>query len=496
MALGGMSVSALAASPLAFLSGSGSHDRILVMIRLKGGNDGLNTLIPLYDYSKYQQLRPNLAIGSNDYFSLTDRHALPTVMSPLQSLWNEGKMKIVNGVGYPDHNLSHFESIDIWSSGDTTNSSPQSGVFGRYYTQTFPDYISNPSPIPPAIKIGGPDSILYYDQEGVDLSVNVASANELANIASSGSLYDVENILNQCYYGEQLEFLRTISNTTFRYADILSESFDKGSNNTAYPNNLGDQLALVARLIKGGLGTQLYMVTLDGFDTHVNQVNQHRNLMANLAESVASFYRDLENTEYADKVLSMTYSEFGRRVQQNASNGTDHGTAAPVLMFGSGLNGSGMVGDDPDLDDLDNTENLKFTTDFRSIYATVLEYWLCAEASSVDSVMNDTYERLDLGLACSPSTHTSIPIAQSLSFRAFQESSIFCIEVNLSRPEILKVEVFDILGQSLGLLHSGRLTAGKHTFSLPIGQYRTMAIVYQINSSHRRIAEQFVIRGW
>ena len=401
MMLGHLPVNALSSSPLSMLLDGSNSDRILVMIRLNGGNDGLNTMIPLYDYDTYLNSRPQIALNTADTIQLTNEHALNQNLNALMPLWNQGSMKIVNGVGYENHNLSHFTSSDIIASASDANQEEPSGWIGRYLDDCFPDFLTNAPEHPPAVQIAGGGSVLFNGgPESVDnFSLTVSSPEQLFEIAQSGQLYDLDN-LPECTYGEQLGFLRTVANTTFSYAEVIKEKFDEGENSVGYEGSLGQQLGLVARLIKGGLRTQFYVVTLNGFDTHADQDATHGALMRTLSSAVNSFFTDLDQGNRANDVLAMTFSEFGRRLQENASRGTDHGTASPTMLFGPSLNGNGVLGGDPDLDDLDANGNLKFTTDFRSIYATVLENWLCIEPEQVDALLFRNFERLDLGLQC------------------------------------------------------------------------------------------------
>ncbi len=495
-ALGGLPIKSLGLSPLTFLNGNsaGNNGRILVMIRLKGGNDGLNTIIPTFDYGTYAANRPQLAIPQNELIALNDAFAMHGNMSSLNSLWDSGQMKVVNNVGYPDHNLSHFESIDVWSSANQDTDSLRSGWLGRYFVDCNPDYQENPPLAPPAVKIGGPESILYYDDNQVDLAINVANAEELATIAGNGELYNVDGILDPCYYGEQVGFLRTMANSTFRYAEVISEAYNLGTNAVNYTTSLGQQLSVVSKMIKGDLGTQLYMVTLNGFDTHVGQSSKHANLLKDLADAVSTFYTDLKADNKDKEVLTMTFSEFGRRVQQNASNGTDHGTSAPVMLFGPGLEGSGILGDNPDLQDLDNAENLKFSTDFRSIYSSVLEYWLCAPSDQVDMILGDNYDRIDLGLTCSPVSSVSRPITQTIGHRAYQRSGQLVIEVSLDRSDNLTIEVFTFLGQHVASVHQGYVLDGIHTFATPIPNLNPLPLVYRITNGKQQVSGKIVMK--
>jgi uncharacterized protein (DUF1501 family) len=185
-------------------------------------------------------------------------------------------------------------------------------------------------------------------------------------VAENGTLYDNHNH-GQTLHGSQVSFLRETSNTTFRYASVINDAYNSSKDFDGYlKNNFGLQLSLVSRFIKGGLGTKVYMVTLGGFDTHANQPNRHESLMRTLTQSIDAFYEDLKSFGVADKVLSMTFSEFGRRVAENGSTGTDHGSAAPIMLFGPALNGNGFVGTHPNLSALDKQGNMANTTDFRA----------------------------------------------------------------------------------------------------------------------------------
>ncbi len=493
--LAGLPVSSLGMSSLSAAGGAANGDgRILVMIRLKGGNDGLNTIIPTFDYGTYAANRPTIAVEQSDITQLTDKFGIPSIMDPLKGLWDTGQMKVVNSVGYEDPNLSHFESIDIWSSGTRSNDPARSGWLGRTYVNQYPDYLENPSPIPPAVKIGGPDSILFFDDNGADLGFNVGNAAEIDAIGDSGTVFSLDVIDNECYYGDQVEFLRTMANSTYRYVDVISEAFQQGSNAVEYSGELGEQLSIVSRMIKGNLGTQLYLVTLNGFDTHVNQTNNHSNLMNDLSQSIAAFYEDLGIDGLDNDVLTMTFSEFGRRVQQNASDGTDHGTAAPVLLFGPGLNGEGILGDDPDLSDLDNSGNLKYGTDFRSLYSSILEYWLCIDPSAVDDILGEAYPRMDIGLQCSPISSTSAPVQQTIAHSAYQSQNLLNIKVQLNRPDQIKVDLYTILGQHLAVVHNGYVSAGPHTFNTPVGQYGKIPVFYRITNGQTQLTGKVVLR--
>lgn len=494
---GGMPLTALKGAFLEMALANSPTDRVLVLIRLKGGNDGLNTIIPVFDYGTYQSLRPGIRVASANILPLDSAFGMPQWMGALSPLWQEGRMKVVHGVGYPDQNLSHFRSSDIWASASNANVIDESGWLGRLLVEQYPDYLTNPPAVPPAVQIGGVGNITFMDGDNVNLSVSVTNPDDLAEIARLGQLYDID-VLPDCFHGEQLGYLRVVANSTFIYAQAIKNAYDNSTTNATYQDGaLWRQLALVARLIKGGLGTKLYMVTLDGFDTHAGQNNNHPALLAQLAGAVNAFYTDLAAGDRDGDVLCMTQSEFGRRPEQNASQGTDHGAAAPLFLFGSGLNGSGFVGTAPSLQNLDNDGNLQFSTDFRRVYATVLENWLCIDAATVDEVMGQTFSRLPLGLDC-VTTGIAGDAAPGIDHEVrYISGRQVVISYHLPSAATVRVEVFNMLGQPVATLVNAYQSQGRHEvqFSpangwLPAGQY-----VYRISAGRSAVSRSIRMVG-
>ena len=490
--LGKMPITAMASSPLAWaLANSENNERILVLVRLKGGNDGLNMIIPVFDYGTYQANRPGIGIPLAQITNLNNEFGIPNSMADVMPLWQDGRMKVVNSVGYPDQNLSHFRSADIWASASDANVVEDSGWLGRFLEGQFPDYLTNPPSVPPAIQIGGSGNLIFNNSDAINMGVIVDDPNALYEIAQNGQLYDTTN-LPECYYGDQLGYLRTIANSTFRYTEAITQAYDASTNAAAYDNGFAQQLALVARLIKGGLGTRLYMVTLDGFDTHAGQNNIHPNLLNTLAKGMKAFYDDLGVGGFAKDVLSMTFSEFGRRPEQNASGGTDHGAAAPLLLFGEGLNGNGIVGENPDLHNLDPNGNLQFSTDFRQAYATLLEYWLCVDADTVDGVLGQSFTRMpELGLDCAP-TPVFEPLALQLKHWATYEGGQVGIYYILPEGMPVQVQIFNMLGQPVATLFNGYQPAGQHRHVFHADRARITAgyYVYSIQAGRQVFSQK------
>ena len=496
--LGGTNVSASAPSPLSVALSQSENDNILVIIRLKGGNDGLNTVVPLYDYDTYANLRPTIRHQENELLSLSPDFAIPSYMNALESVWGEGNMKIIHGVGYPDQSLSHFRSSDIWASADAINDE-QTGWWGRYFEDLYPDYLINPPEIPPAIQIGSIGNLIFEGTNS-NYAFSVADPNQLANIAQTGGLHDVVN-LPECVYGDKLLFLRAQTNTTLTYAEVINDAYMASSNQATYlQDDLSEQLAIIARMIKGGLGTKVYMVSLGGFDTHANQVNKQRGLHENLASGIKSFYEDLASEGYDDKVLGMTISEFGRRPYENGSNGTDHGTASPTFLFGAGLNGSGFVGAHPDINAgaWDNNDNLVPTTDFRDVYASVLTDWFCIDPSVVNTILlNDNYQTLNLGLNCQGLSIPDFSNVSHFSHVATYRDNRTFIEINMQNSAHVEVKLFNILGQEMASLCNEVLTPGNHIIDvktranirLAYGQY-----IYRINTLGQFYSKSILIK--
>ena len=496
--LGGTNVSATAPSPLSVALSQSENDNILVIIRLKGGNDGLNTIVPLYDYDTYANLRPTIRHQENELLSLSPDFAIPSYMNALESVWGEGNMKVIHGVGYPDQSLSHFRSSDIWASTDAINDE-QTGWWGRYFEDLYPDYLISPPEIPPAIQIGSIGNLIF---EGTNSNYAFAVANpeQLANIAQTGGLHDVVN-LPECVYGDKLLFLRAATNTTFTYAEVINDAYMASSNQATYlQDDLSEQLAIIARMIKGGLGTKVYMVSLDGFDTHANQVDKQRELHENLASGIKNFYEDLATAGYDDKVLGMTISEFGRRPYENGSNGTDHGSASPTFLFGAGLNGSGFVGAHPDINASawDNNNNLVPSTDFRDVYASVLTDWFCLDPSVVNTILlNDNYQTLNLGLNCQGLRSPDFSNVSHFSHVATYKDNRTFIEINMQNTGHVELKLFNILGQEVATLGNEILHPGKHRIDvkarantrLGYGQY-----IYRINTQGQFYSRSILIK--
>jgi uncharacterized protein (DUF1501 family) len=386
--LGNLPLRAFQPTPLmAALAAGGGPDRYLVMIRLGGGNDGLNTVIQRNN-AQYYNLRPNIAIKEDNMWYMSNEYGMPQSSNSLKPLWDEGMMKVIFNVGYPNPNYSHFRSYDIIASASDSDVTINTGWIGRFLNNEYAAFLETPPTVPPALQIGV-QSDLIFKSDRASMALAVSSPQEFYQIAQSGQLYDVSG-LGSSPRDTELAFVRQTANAAFRYASSIKIAYTAGKNQVNYPtgNYLAEQLAIVARLIKGNLGTRVFMVEIDGFDTHALEFDAHQLLMQNLANAVKTFYDDLKvgGGGLENKVLSMTFSEFGRTIYENASKGTDHGWGTHTLLFGGGI-GNGFAGQYQDLSNPDPYTDPPFSVDFRSVYATVLQDWLGNNPNLVNFVM-------------------------------------------------------------------------------------------------------------
>jgi uncharacterized protein (DUF1501 family) len=361
------------------------NDNILVMIQLAGGNDGLRTVVPIAD-PKLHDLRPKLA-GSmvSQALPISNQYGLNHSLSGIKGLWDKGKVAIVQGVGYPNPTFSHFESIRIWETGDPTRRQVD-GWLGRTLATS---YDSNGHPltgcacgatdVPGALRDLQATLTVIQNQKtfgftgGTEVEAAVGALYK-GTPGIYGALFDTAIATAT----ETMATLRT-SNTTYK---AMADYTDKVNLVYSSKNQLAAALQLAAELIVTGTGVKLLHVTLGGFDTHYTELNRHDDLMGYLDTAVNAFYQDLAAHNMADKVLIATWSEFGRRPKENASGGTDHGAAAPLLLIGDPVKG-GLYGQEPSLTSLDQTGNMKYSVDFRSVYQEILSGHLGADAGKI-----------------------------------------------------------------------------------------------------------------
>jgi uncharacterized protein (DUF1501 family) len=363
---------------------SPKSNKILVALQLSGGNDGLNTLVP-FGHQAYYDLRPTLAVDQKDVLAITDTVGLHPGLAGLKELYDGGHLAIVQGVGYPNPNRSHFRSMDIWHSA-RPESFEVSGWLGRYLDACS----CTQGEAMPGISVGDQlNGVFWTDTTLVPAVASVGAFSYQTDSKykndRASQLKTLKNIYQQAgHWAPNDTLIRKGTIAALAGSDELARVANAYQSPVEYPanNGLGNQLKMVAQVIAGNLGTRLFSVQIGGFDTHSAEKDTHSRLMGQLSDALGAFWQDLGNLGRQDDVVVMTFSEFGRRAAQNGSAGTDHGTAEPMFVLGGSVTG-GLYGTYPSLDDLDNNGDIKFNADFRSVYAGVLQQHLGADAAKV-----------------------------------------------------------------------------------------------------------------
>ncbi len=493
--LKGFHLRAYGAGPLLqTLVGSGKEsDHVLVLIQMNGGNDGLNMVIPLDEYSSLMNARPNIAIGENKVLSLNTHTGLHPSMVDLFNSYNHGQIAVVQSVGYPNPNFSHFRATDIWLTASDSATVLTTGWLGRYLDQEYPDFPNgypnavNPDPL--AIQIG---SVVTSGLQGPSVSMGMAltSPTSFYQLVSGG----IDTAPNTPA-GHELTFLREVAQQTQQYATVIKNAASKAANQSIlYPspgqNSLADQLKIVAQLIAGGLKTRIYVVNIGGFDTHSGQVDAtagtdagaHANLLSKLSVAITAFLDDLRLLRVDDRVIGMTFSEFGRRIKSNASLGTDHGTAAPLFVFGRRILG-GIYGSNPTLPaSATVSDNIPMQYDFRSVYASLLKEWFHVSDAELNAVLLHNFQTLPIVrplqppktpiIDNEPAVPAEVGLAQNYP-NPFNPSTRIRF---YSSGDYVQIRVFDSLGREVQSLVDGAIAPGAHEVvfdgsDLPSGMY-------------------------
>ena len=345
-------------------------NKVVVVIQFSGGNDGLNTVIPVRNDIYYRE-RPKLGIAKDKALLLTDETGLNPALEAFKGLYDDGSLAIMNSVGYPNPDRSHFRSMDIWHSASASNEYVSTGWLGRYLDAQCKG-CDKPTQ---AMELDDVLSLALKGEENKGLAFK--DPKKLFNTSNGRFLKDVNNDHKK---GEEtIDYLYKTMSATLSSADYIYQQSKVHPTSQTYPNTeLGKDLKTIASLIFSDINTKVYYVSLGSFDTHVNQDNQQKRLFTELNDAVKAFTTDLKSNNRFEDVLMMTFSEFGRRVTQNASNGTDHGTANNMFFISGGLKEKGILNAMPDLTDL-NEGDLKHKVDFKNVYATVLNKWLAAD---------------------------------------------------------------------------------------------------------------------
>jgi uncharacterized protein (DUF1501 family) len=379
---------------------TGRDGNILVVLQLAGGNDGLNTVIPMGN-DEYRKSRPTIGVPEASILKLDPHTGLHPSLSGLASAYQEGHLAVVQGVGYPNPNRSHFRSTEIWATAVDSNKSSNTGWIGRYFDNACSGCdasvgIAMASQMPQALTASVPKGVLYQGGGGggkkkskkgggakaeADGSMMMEEDDDAGQAGGSIGMLNGPGNLGKL---SALDFLERTEMDAKVSQQEIAQASGKAKNSVPYPGTrLGQNFAMVSRLIAGGMPTRIYYLSLGGFDTHTQQAGAHERLLKEMGDAVAAFLSDLKAQGNLGRVSLMTFSEFGRRVKENASGGTDHGAAAPMFLAGGGIK-SGLLGQMPSLAPQDLFDgDVKYNTDFRSVYATVLEKHLGVKSAGI-----------------------------------------------------------------------------------------------------------------
>jgi uncharacterized protein (DUF1501 family) len=390
---------------------TGKDSTILIVLQMAGGNDGINTVVP-YGSDFYYKARPRIGIKADQILKLNDTVGLHPSLTSFKELYDNGHLSIVQGVGYPNPNRSHFRSTEIWQTASDSEAFEKYGWIGRYFDNacsgcdpTVGVCVGNQMPqsfssqTGKGIAVNNPQSYRFINSEnGNDAQMMEQSYRELngQNLEgnSGGTISAISGSAPGQKQGSVMDFLERTALDAQVSSDEVRAISARVQNQSAYPGSqLGNSLKLVAKLIGGGLPTRIFYVSQGGYDTHTNQLGTHQRLLQDLGDSVKAFMEDMKAQGNMQRVLVMTFSEFGRRVSDNANSGTDHGAAAPMFVVGDKLK-AGLLGQYPSLAPADLFQgDIKFTVDFRTVYASVLENWLKTRS---EPVLGRKFEPLQL----------------------------------------------------------------------------------------------------
>jgi len=505
-------------APLHRLAASSNNDRVLVLIQLHGGNDGLNTVIPVDQYAEYYQLRPNLAIPDNgkrkyidldSTLSVEDQVGLHPDLTHMKALYDQAKLNIVQNVAYENVNGSHFRSRDIWFMGGDYDEYIPSGWMGRFLDHEFPgypdEYPNTEMPDPLAIEIGNGVSLAFHRSNGIPTAISIQNPEQFYDLITSVGGAPPESIANT-HYGQELQWIMDIEEKSNQYAGRLKEVYENGSNspNVTYPelyplnappgrirNRLAPQLKMIARLLSGGVKTKIFLARLGGFDTHAEQVEAydatmgtHAALLYHISSAMKAFQDDLKELGIEDRVLTMTFSEFGRRAYSNGSYGSDHGTSAPMFVFGK-LVKPGITGTNPDLNNL-NRGNLVYQYDYRQVFTSAVVDWLEADNQAVEAARFNDWVDSRLNIIGNGITSTKEAFLNERNYlqdcypNPVIDQVVFGFRIN--NHSKVSIDILDVKGKVIVKLLEEERDAGLHHITHNLQTLKAGTYIYRFHS--------------
>lgn len=493
--LGGQQLRASTTLQMLAQLNANQSDKILIIVQLFGGNDGLNTLIPALD-DNYHNMRPDIRIDPKDCWNLANIYLHPSLYvgnkGGLARMLEMGTLAIVQGVGYDNPNLSHFRSTDIWLSG-INSSNPDvrldTGWLGRMLEKQYPDFPASLPEDPLAIQFGG-FSLALMSSKG-RMGIEVGDPSKQEGVRSELDVLDDESTGTR--YKIEYEFISDIAARSNKYAENVKNAYANGKDKLkgSYGNNsFAAQMKSVAALIAGGLQSKVYVVSLGGFDTHVSQqqldprAGVHPSLLSALSDAIGQFNYDMMMLDQHDRVIGMTVSEFGRRPEQNGSIGTDHGAASVQFVWGSQVN-SGVFGTAPDLVNLNSNGDLVYNIDYRAIYAEVLTDWFGMTLPEAREVLvHDDIIPVDV-LRAQPSSVKNTPSITGRTVTNYPNPFIgtTTIAFELDQADDVLIQVSDVTGRFVQNVMSQRLAAGPQRIPVSVEGSGVYVCTVRIGSS-------------
>ncbi len=544
--IGGIPLNVMADNPLSKLAGQSTNDRVMIILQMHGGNDGLNTLIPVTDYAQYYSRRANIAIPAKDsvrkYVEVDStlasdaRVGFHPDMQAMKGLYDQGRLGIIQGVSYKNNNGSHFRGRDISFMGGGSDDYYNSGWIGRYLQQeyapeTYPADFPNPDMEDPlALEMGSDVSLIFHQDGNIPTSISINDPVGFYNLVNELEGFDDVNIdprgkppvaLENSPYGKELDWILSLEDKSEDYAERLYNVYLAGRESTvsypeSYPfnapsgskiNRLAPQLKLIARLLDGGCKTKVFLVKIGGFDTHASQVESydptmgvHAALMYHVSSAMKAFQEDLRAKGLEDRVLSLTTSEFGRRIHSNGSYGTDHGTGGPVFVFGKGVK-PGVNGIVPDL----SKNNVEMQFDYRQVYANLLKDWMLVDEAKIN---NDIFFGNFINGTVDGVTYQPLPLAsQIITDTDGFISSRFALEDCYPNPAKDKttihfrinttaqvgVKLMDIQGKELQTLIDATFEPGEHRVEVSLDSFPSGTYLYQMKSGFLKETKKIIL---
>lgn len=481
-----------------------SNDNIFIIVEMFGGNDGLNTIVPIAEIDKYEELRKDLHIPEEETvrFEQSDLYMNKALVDNIHNggliqLMAEGKLGVVQGIGYENPTLSHFRSRDIWQSGIISTDPTEkllTGWIGRYFENILPDYPEIIPEHPLAIHIGGSMPLAFKSNSG-HMGITLSDVNKFYELGNGLTPTDNKFSPADNNFKEEFNFVHTIASQSETYSKAVKEAYEIGKNKikVEYSNGLAEQFKMISTLIAGGLDTKVYYVRLSNFDSHAQQLKPgqytgaHYQLLSEVASGISEFLDDAQKQGFHDRIAGMTVSEFGRRAYQNGSFGTDHGAASVQFLFaGSDANINGGFYNNngqPVFSNLNADMNIDYTYDFRRTYADALELWLEAEPDITQNVFGESITRLEVLRKRHTSVQNDLVHNNGSLINIYPNPNFGFgnIKFTLLKNAEVKLSIHSITGKKIFNIHSGRLYKGNHNFKFNGLNSGNFVIVLNIN---------------